>query len=356
MDQIIAQTSLPNLHPAIVHFPIVLLNLALLFDIAALLLSSKDWIRKTALALLVLGIAFAGITYWSGKQASESVDLSAQAQPVLAEHEDLAEYVLWFFGIYTGIRLALYFFLPYKRFIHAIMIALALPGLYLLFETADHGGELVYKHAVGVRLPAIVSKEQSPVRPGPSGGPAIHEKDFEWTFQPGDEAELDKYFETSPASLQTLNPKVEKFNDQFGLTLTKNSKDPFQIVLKPEYGDAQVEVDLDKSEFPGKISLIQHMNGSEHVYFSVDARSASLGRNGNSSKVFEQKPITIPSGWLKLRSVSAGGHFRGYLNGKLVVHGHGEAAPPGKVGVLLEGAGQLRIARMAVHPITETGE
>lgn len=355
MDQIIAQTSLPNLHPAIVHFPIVLLNLALLFDIAALLLSSKDWIRKTALALWMLGIAFAGITYWSGHEASESVELSSEAQPVLAEHEDLAGYVLWFFGVYAGIRLGLYFFLSYKRPIHGAMIALALPGLYLLFETADHGGELVYKHAVGVRLPAIVSKEQSPVRPGPSGGPAIHEKHFEWAFQPRDEAELEKYFETSPATFQTLNPTVEKFNDQFALTITKNSNDLFQIVLEPEYGDAQVEVDL-FSGFQGKISLVQHLNGSEYLYFSVDPRSASLGWNGNPPKVFEQKPITIPTGSLKLKSVSAGEHFRGYLNGKMVVHGHGEAARPGKVGVLLEGAGQLRIARIAVQPVSETDE
>lgn len=352
MDQIIAQTSLPNLHPAIVHFPIVLLNLAVLFDIAGLLLSSKDWIRKAALVLSVLGILFAGITYWSGREASESVDLSVEAQPVLAEHEDLAEYTLWFFGIYTAIRLALYFFVPYKRSVHAVMIVLALPGLYLLFETADHGGELVYKHGVGVRLPANTPTTQSVSKvPAPSAGPAIQENQFEWTFRTGDDAELDKHFDTSPPDLASLNPTVEKFNDRFALTLTRNSNDPFQILLKPEYGDAQVEIDLDKSEFPGKVSLIQHLNGSEFIYFSLNVGSASLGRQGNSPKVFEQKPVTTPSGWVKLRFVSAGEHFRGYLNGKLIVHGHGEAAPSGKVGIVLEGTGKIRIAQMKVQPI-----
>jgi uncharacterized membrane protein len=356
MEQIIAQTSLPNLHPAMVHWPIVLLILAFFFDVAALIFSARDWIRKTALILLVLGSLFASLTYWSGKQASQTVDLTAAAQPVLAEHEELANYTLRFFAIYTGVRLGLHFFVPYKRLLHGVLVVLALPGLYWLFETADHGGALVYKHGTGVSVPAKAAPAPQQVSPTTSArsGPTIQGNDMEWNFQAGAEAELDKYFETSPEKIRAMEPTVEDFNGKKVLVLTKKSTEPVQLIWKPIYKDAQIEVELDRSEFPGKISLIQHENESDYDYFSTDSSSAILGRSGKSAKVFDQTPFKPPSNVTSLKAVAAGNHFRGYSNGKMIVHGHGMAGAQGKVGMILEGPGKIRIARIAIQPVIET--
>jgi uncharacterized membrane protein len=359
MNEILAKMSLPNLHPAMVHWPIVLLTIAFLFDVVAVILVSKEWIRKTALVLFVLGALFASLTYWSGKEASETVDLSAGAQPVLAEHEELANYTLRFFAIYTAVRLGLLFFVPYKRLLHGVVVVLALPGLYWLFETADHGGALVYKHGTGVTLPtkhvpAPAPTTEVPSTPSMNLGPTVEGNQMEWNFQPGAEAELGKYFETPSEKIQMLEPKVENFNGKTALTLVKKSPDAVELILKPLYKDAQIEVDLDRSEFQGKVSLIQHEKGSDYDYFSTDSTSAVLGRSGKSAKIFDQMPYKPSSGWMKLKAVAAGDHYRGYLNGKMIAHGHSTAGPEGKVGIILDGTGKLRITRIAVQPVTET--
>jgi len=358
MNDILSRTSLPNLHPAMVHWPIVVLTLALLFDIAGLILVSRDWIRRTALILLVLGFLFSTVTWWSGKQASQTVMLTAGAEPVLSEHEDLANWTLRFFAVYLGLRLILNFFVSYRRVTHGVTAALAIPGLFLLYATADHGGSLVYQHGVGVRLPSNSISAPTPPEShtphGVNGGPTVNGENFDWTFQEGSEADLTKYFEVKSTDVKTLNPKIENSNGKTALALTTNGTAPVQVLLKPIYKDAQIEVDLDRSDFKGKLSLIQHVTPSEYDYFSIDSNSISLGRKGKMSKTFENKAYKTAAGWVEYKSVSAGDHFRGYENGKLIVHGHGAAGPEGKVGLELEGTGNIRIAKISVHPVTET--
>lgn len=109
LEFILAKTNLPNLHPAIVHFPLVLLLVALALDIAALFLTSRVWLKKSALLLWVLGAIAAGATFLSGRQAATTVDVPRQAEALLARHENFALYTLWFFGIYAVIRIALEF-------------------------------------------------------------------------------------------------------------------------------------------------------------------------------------------------------------------------------------------------------
>ncbi len=82
-------TALPNLHPALVHFPIALAVTALLVDGISKVLRKLGWLGPAAALLYVLAACGGIATYLSGRQAADSVgQLTAAAETVLAEHAE----------------------------------------------------------------------------------------------------------------------------------------------------------------------------------------------------------------------------------------------------------------------------
>src|SRR5213593_2910478 len=101
-------TSLPNLHPAVVHFPIALWLSALLFDIACLLLKRYRWIDFAAAALYALGAAGAGAACLAGESAEDSLqDLPASLETFVENHSDWGWRTLYLFGLVAVLRLAI---------------------------------------------------------------------------------------------------------------------------------------------------------------------------------------------------------------------------------------------------------
>jgi uncharacterized membrane protein len=155
-----AWTSLPNLHPAVVHFPIALLPAALLFDLVCLLRPTWTWLDRGAAALYTLAAAGAGAAYWAGDQAKDSLGpLAPAARAVLEEHEDLALWTLLALSALALLRLALAWREHDRPRVGAgplrwILLLGGVGALALLATTADHGGSLVYRHGVAVRTSA----------------------------------------------------------------------------------------------------------------------------------------------------------------------------------------------------------
>ncbi|MEK7389622.1 MAG: DUF2231 domain-containing protein, partial [Elusimicrobiota bacterium] len=130
------------LHPAAVHFPIVLLALGAAAAGGRLFPRAPGWLDEAAAPLLWMGTASAWITLGLGLLAESNAPHVPAAWEVLAEHEELA---WWTCGVFTvlsclgacaakigGMNVLM-------RRATALLWAL---GLGLLFATAMRGGRL----------------------------------------------------------------------------------------------------------------------------------------------------------------------------------------------------------------------
>ena len=155
--------SLPNPHPVLVHFPIALFVTALLFDVACLALRRSVWLDRAAVSLYGLGLLGAGVAAWAGKLAADQVErVPSEVEQLIANHGDWA-----FATIVAFIGVAMLRFevawrdrqqptLSRSR-LRFIALAFAVSGQWLLFETADRGARLVYRHGVAVGIASPIS-------------------------------------------------------------------------------------------------------------------------------------------------------------------------------------------------------
>lgn len=159
----------PNAHPLVVHFPIALLVVAALVDAIALAVRQRTpWVRASAVGLYALGALGTVAAFFTGRDASESVDLPASALTTLNAHADGALWLVWFASLYALARLAALWWdgrgrEPGRLAIHGPLAVLGLVGLFLVYETAEHGGELVYRHGVAVAAASTALDRKSVV-------------------------------------------------------------------------------------------------------------------------------------------------------------------------------------------------
>ena len=159
----------PNIHPLVIHFPIALLVAAAMTDLAGLLLRDRTSVRDAASLLYTAGAVCAVVAYFTGPHAGETVLLPAMANALVNEHADWAFRATWFFVFFASIRLALSFIIRVSGYTATLVsFAAGFVGLYLLFETAERGGRLVFEHGVGVRAVGLPSAERPATSPASS--------------------------------------------------------------------------------------------------------------------------------------------------------------------------------------------
>lgn len=147
----------PNWHPIFVHFPLALLSVSVIFFLLARLVRRHRW-QPQWLAVahwnLWIGAGFAVITGVTGWLAYNSVAHDDVSHAAMTVHRNWAIPTILLFGI-----LAAWAAWSHRRSreVGAIFLASAVVGLGLLASTGWRGGELVYRHGLGVMsLPASV--------------------------------------------------------------------------------------------------------------------------------------------------------------------------------------------------------
>ncbi|WP_051359630.1 DUF2231 domain-containing protein [Adhaeribacter aquaticus] len=136
----------PNLHPLVVHFPIVLILLG-----AALqsLLVFKDWQQVRWGCLIILGGGFLGALLASTIFHAMPSGLSPQATEVFYEHEKYSSYTLWLSGITFLLKGIGEFFKIFRRSYEILVFGFALVAAIFLSLAGHRGAQLVYVEGVG---------------------------------------------------------------------------------------------------------------------------------------------------------------------------------------------------------------
>ncbi len=144
------------LHPATVHFAIVLPVVASVFGAIYLVTKSESMSKISTRATLLAAIAMIGVWY-TGNQAGPKIFqfLSEAGKHELLEHKEL--------GLYLAIAMAIIALLKIvgckaKMFkLEAIAILLLFATMFTTFIQGKHGGEIVYNYGMPFKAYKIQS-------------------------------------------------------------------------------------------------------------------------------------------------------------------------------------------------------
>ncbi len=155
-------STMENMHPLLVHFPIALLLSFVVLDFLGSLLGKSNW-RGVASWFLYSGTLMAVFTVAAGLIAADSVAHGDEVHAIMEHHEHLGISLLLLAGVLTLWRL-LAKPLPAAAANTLYLLLAGVMSVLILF-TADLGGLMVYEHGVAVR----------PVRKMNQAATALHE-------------------------------------------------------------------------------------------------------------------------------------------------------------------------------------
>lgn len=141
------------LHPLVVHFAIVLIIVGVAFKLVSLF-GRPAFAAPAATTLLLLAAVAAFVSTRSGTAAHGPVERAPGARPPVMEHEEWGNRtgnIMLGIGVIELAGLALRRW-PKVKMIHALSAAVGIAAVVSVYETAEHGGELVYSYAGGVGL------------------------------------------------------------------------------------------------------------------------------------------------------------------------------------------------------------
>jgi uncharacterized membrane protein len=141
------------LHPQIVHFTIVLVIVGVGFRLLSLL-GRPAFASPAAATLLIVAALSSILSVRSGTAAHGPVERAPGARPAVMEHEEWGERTQTILLVLGAIELLGLAFRksPKSRIVHAVAAVVGLVGVWAVYETGEHGGELVYAYAGGVGL------------------------------------------------------------------------------------------------------------------------------------------------------------------------------------------------------------
>jgi len=146
MDELLAP-----FHPQITHGPIVLIIVALGFELIGRALD-REWWRKAAFAMLILGVIGAFLAVQSGEGASNVVEKQGVPEHTVDAHGDLGKLTLWFGLGAVVARAASSRAGALRGAVSWLGLALHLVAAVTVGIAAHRGAQLIFQHGANVRL------------------------------------------------------------------------------------------------------------------------------------------------------------------------------------------------------------
>lgn len=149
---------LGSVHPQVVHFVIAFLIVGVIVRIVSLFPAGRRvaFTGPMAATLILLGTAASVVAVRTGLEAHERVESIPGIRAAVNEHEEYGERTRNIFLVVSVIELGILALGTRKAGVatglRALSAVVGLAGLVVLYEAAEHGGELVYGYAGGVGL------------------------------------------------------------------------------------------------------------------------------------------------------------------------------------------------------------
>jgi uncharacterized membrane protein len=348
----------PNIHPMIIHFPLVLLIVAVLFDALGLIIKKSkqtagiSWLEKSALVLYLFGTITLVAAFLTGRSAEDGLNIPSHIIPALSDHADWAEITLWFFIIYTAVRFTASFVFKPKILIVLPLVLIGFVGIYFLYQTGDKGAKLVFGYGLGTGnlMTELVGDNDVHTSETITDTSFIIIPDGSWTFI------------TSPAAIEILRNKFDwvknSIADLNSLFDTNNNalmfhpSDEVMFIQKGEIGSIEMKVELNLDDFNGEIELIHHYTDNNNYDFLriVNGKIALARKSNGQIRIFEEGSYP-EKGWIEVKKISDRTHFRGYVNDKILVHGHGSEPKAGSSGILINRNGSFLLKKIEVKSL-----
>ena len=336
----------PNIHPMIVHFPIGLLVFAVILDLLQWIPRLGDKLGLTTLILYAAGTLGSIAAFWTGRLASETVQVSVQAQTVMTDHDDWALYTTIFFLVFTLIRVGLYLAGRDRgRFLRVFFTLAALAGMGMLWQTGELGKKLVYKHGVGVSAIEFPATEPEFVEES-----RFESRDdgFVWTAGSRADDVLLEHMEiihesdiTEPLQLQVGEDEEE------GVYLELRSNEdsgPVIVLFDVITRDISLEAVVHMDDYEGRFGLVYQYQSPDHYGFmDFNGQQVRMARHENGTDAVLVRNDWNGHGWFAMRAVVDGRHLHGYFNEDMIVHEHASQWEPGRTGFLLDGSGSVKL-------------
>ena len=142
----------PRLHAALNDLPAALLLVAVLFELASVLLDRPSF-RVVGFWTLLAGAVGGVLAVLSGLQAEEHIAHGEAVHRIMETHEKLALVTLGIFAVVAVWRIVRESRMGGTE--RGAVLALSVVGLGVLITTAVYGGKLVFDHAAGVPTPVL---------------------------------------------------------------------------------------------------------------------------------------------------------------------------------------------------------
>ncbi len=124
-------------------------------------------------------------------------------------------------------------------------------------------------------------------------------------------------------------------------------------MFKNMHGNVGVTATVKLTSPDAEVKLLHHSKDQDNYEFvSIAGNTMKLGRVTNGEeKILDSKEIDVPDDWFDLSVTAAGSHFKGYLNGKMITHGHADEMAPGLLGIVVSGNGKVLVKKVEATPL-----